>query len=581
MNKKRKILICASVFYVCFYLLFFISTPALALSCGSGGTCKGSCITPETPGSLVDSSACTNPTESVCCLPGTTTTTCASPNTCKTACATGETEVGALENNWCALNKSGTKYCCKPATTTTTPAPGTGTTGTTPAPTAPEATGPIKLRLEQPFSSLTGQIEISGSTIGKYIKALYTFGSSAIVALAIVMVIIGGVRWILSAGNPEAIGKAKDTIMKSLLGLFIALFAIFMLQTLSPGTVTFKEITPEGIQGQAIVLPTVTGPPTATCQDDLSKECNTAYTDTFGNSCVGKDCSKVGSEKVCLKSDSTWSCVDCKKIDESCTTNTDCCEGACDTTTTKCVASTTIAGGLGQSCDSSHPCPAPLICETNWFNSCSYGGLGNPCSKDSECNQAEGYYCDTEGSNVCLKKIQLGRCDSTQSNDKVCPSGYSCKGASYLVYCDTMSGMAGQDYGNIVCPNGSTFEGNKDSICLKNLQTSTGLADPCVCDCDSDSDCNGINYPGSGGDAAPKCQTDGVNYCTSGQYGSPCKINTECISGICMTYGKKMCSQGAVGEGCANGSECRKESKCCKNVCVPDAFSCPTTASDN
>jgi len=144
----------------------------------------------------------------------------------------------------------GTANAATPTTTpTTTPAPGTTTAPAAPGTTGTAPTEGLKLILQQPFSGLAKEMEISGTSIGQYIRALYTFASSAIVALAIVMVIVGGVRWILSAGSPEAIGKAKDTIMKSLLGLFIALFAIFMLQTLSPGTVTFKSITPEGLEG--------------------------------------------------------------------------------------------------------------------------------------------------------------------------------------------------------------------------------------------------------------------------------------------------------------------------------------------
>ena len=108
----------------------------------------------------------------------------------------------------------------------------------------------IKLQLQIPLGGLS-EMTISGTSIGDYIKAVFTFASSAVVVLAIVMIIVGGIRWILSGGDSGKIGQAKSTIIKALLGLFIAIFAVFILQTVSPGTVTFQPISPpEKIAGQ-------------------------------------------------------------------------------------------------------------------------------------------------------------------------------------------------------------------------------------------------------------------------------------------------------------------------------------------
>ncbi len=84
-----------------------------------------------------------------------------------------------------------------------------------------------------------------------YIKAAYNFSTAAIVVLCIVMVLIGGVQWIISAGDSGKIGKAQDRIMKALTGLAIALFATVMLYQINPNLLTFslgKGLTPLSVQ---------------------------------------------------------------------------------------------------------------------------------------------------------------------------------------------------------------------------------------------------------------------------------------------------------------------------------------------
>lgn len=44
-------------------------------------------------------------------------------------------------------------------------------------------------------------------------------------ALAVLFIVIGGLRYILSAGDPQAISKAKGTILYALVGLAVAIAA--------------------------------------------------------------------------------------------------------------------------------------------------------------------------------------------------------------------------------------------------------------------------------------------------------------------------------------------------------------------
>ena len=44
-------------------------------------------------------------------------------------------------------------------------------------------------------------------------------------AIAFIVVVLGGLKYVLSQGNPQETAKAKDTIMYALIGLVICVFA--------------------------------------------------------------------------------------------------------------------------------------------------------------------------------------------------------------------------------------------------------------------------------------------------------------------------------------------------------------------
>jgi len=116
------------------------------------------------------------------------------------------------------------------------PDAGAGGGGTAPpAETAEEEKKPRQTFI--PGFSYTEETEI-----GDFIQAIYAFASAVIVIVAIIAVMKGGMEWILAGGQSDKISKAKDTIFKALIGLLIAIFAVVILQTVSPGTVLFKSL---------------------------------------------------------------------------------------------------------------------------------------------------------------------------------------------------------------------------------------------------------------------------------------------------------------------------------------------------
>ncbi len=63
----------------------------------------------------------------------------------------------------------------------------------------------------------------SGST--SVIQTAITIVLGIIGAIAVMFIVIGGMRYIMSQGDPQAVGKAKGTIIYALVGLLFAILA--------------------------------------------------------------------------------------------------------------------------------------------------------------------------------------------------------------------------------------------------------------------------------------------------------------------------------------------------------------------
>lgn len=87
----------------------------------------------------------------------------------------------------------------------------------------------IYYTLEQPFG---------GETIiqswGQYIQLVYQFAVTLVSIIAVVLIMLGGVRWIVAAGNESAITEAKEMISSALIGLVITLLSYTLLVFINP-----------------------------------------------------------------------------------------------------------------------------------------------------------------------------------------------------------------------------------------------------------------------------------------------------------------------------------------------------------
>lgn len=65
----------------------------------------------------------------------------------------------------------------------------------------------------------------SGANLPDAFKSVINVIILAIGAIAVLMVVIGGLMYVLSAGDPNSTRKAKDTILFAIIGVIVAILA--------------------------------------------------------------------------------------------------------------------------------------------------------------------------------------------------------------------------------------------------------------------------------------------------------------------------------------------------------------------
>ncbi len=95
------------------------------------------------------------------------------------------------------------------------------------------------------FSEVDCGISDDGKTscqvpwIAQYIKGLYQYAISIAGVLAAIVLMAGGIFWLISAGSADRITKAKSLISGSLIGLMILLTSYLVLYEINPNLVIF------------------------------------------------------------------------------------------------------------------------------------------------------------------------------------------------------------------------------------------------------------------------------------------------------------------------------------------------------
>ncbi|MFH1286365.1 MAG: pilin [Candidatus Magasanikbacteria bacterium] len=78
------------------------------------------------------------------------------------------------------------------------------------------------------------------NNVAEFFKYIYEYGIRIAGILSVLMLIVGGVQWLLSAGSPDKIGSAKKRISGAIIGLVIILVSFALLNILNPYLVQLR-----------------------------------------------------------------------------------------------------------------------------------------------------------------------------------------------------------------------------------------------------------------------------------------------------------------------------------------------------
>ena len=133
--------------------------------------------------------------------------------------------------------------------------------------------------LTETQSNLTQGTIIAGSKdLPTYIVNIYRVGVGIVAILAVVVIMWGGLLWIMAGGNTGQIDNAKQWISGAVLGLFIALTSYVILNTINPQLTNLSVTTPVGINSTPI------NPQTICCAGSDGKPIS--INTTFNKKCV-------------------------------------------------------------------------------------------------------------------------------------------------------------------------------------------------------------------------------------------------------------------------------------------------------
>ncbi|MFA5162961.1 MAG: pilin [Patescibacteria group bacterium] len=115
------------------------------------------------------------------------------------------------------------------------------------SPNPASAADPIELKtsISIPGSNFQNDAPRSMTTsstvyIGEYVAAFYNYALAIVGIVAVIVLMIAGIIWLTSGGNPGKVGQAKDLIGGSITGLALLLCSWILLNTINPDLLKFK-----------------------------------------------------------------------------------------------------------------------------------------------------------------------------------------------------------------------------------------------------------------------------------------------------------------------------------------------------
>lgn len=107
---------------------------------------------------------------------------------------------------------------------------------------APSTLFAAESRIQQ-FKLFPGNV----STYPEFIASFYRFSIPMSILIAVVLIMIGGVIWITSAGDQGRIAKAREFIINPIIGIVILMGAYVILALINPNLVNLSAVAPPEI----------------------------------------------------------------------------------------------------------------------------------------------------------------------------------------------------------------------------------------------------------------------------------------------------------------------------------------------
>jgi len=157
------------------------------------------------------------------------------------------------------------------------------------------------------FAQYTPMVRIPGLpatgsiSLSMYLVGLYNFLVSIVGIVAVMMMIVGGMRYITAGGSSSAIGDAKDIISNAVAGLVIAIFAWVIVAAINPDVLYIKK---PGLSAVSSVnlyscVQTFVASTTCICSDGATVAAAATEAECNNNCKAGSHC--LGGSNNCIR----------------------------------------------------------------------------------------------------------------------------------------------------------------------------------------------------------------------------------------------------------------------------------------
>jgi len=147
--------------------------------------------------------------------------------------------------------------------------------------------------------NVEGGMECKVPWIADYIAAIYKYAIGIVGILAVVVMMFGGLVWIMSAGNTSRVGEARAWITASITGLVLVLASYTILYIINPNLVNLNFLSVPVVKEELITSKAISGCKWTTIPKD--QYC----ADVLGSGWVNRDGDKCAGEAP------NWSDVCC------------------------------------------------------------------------------------------------------------------------------------------------------------------------------------------------------------------------------------------------------------------------------